>query len=125
MSYQSELVAMPNGLNLDEVRLKFLEGFALARLRKSILYTGAATLAGDVDLALADCTSAAFSLTLPAAPVDGDNYEFMKLDPTANVLTIARNGKTINGATADKTIATQFGTLRLTWSAAANTWASR
>lgn len=124
MSYQSELVAMPNTLNADEVRLKFLEGLALARLRKSILYTGAATLAGDVDLALADCTTAAFTLTLPAAPVDGDHYEFMKLD-NVNTLTIGRNGKNINGVAADKTIATQFGALRLTWSAAANTWASR
>ena len=62
------------------------------------------------DRLLADtATTAAFTITLPSAPAVGDEIHI--LDSAANFdaanLTIARNGKKIQGATADLTITTE------------------
>jgi len=62
------------------------------------------------DRLLADtATSGAFTITLPSAPAVGDEIHI--LDSAANFdnanLTVARNGKKIQGATADLTITTE------------------
>ena len=62
------------------------------------------------DRLLADtATTAAFTITLPSAPAVGDEIHI--LDSAANFdnanLTVARNGKKIQGATADLTITTE------------------
>lgn len=124
MSFRGELVPIPNTLNLDEVRLAILEGLALARVPTPILLNGAHDLDGDADLVLADCTSAGFTVNLPATPVDGDEYEFILVSAT-NTLTIGRNGKDINGAGSNVTISTQWASKRLTWSADLDSWVSR
>lgn len=125
MSDLSGLVAIPNTLNLDQMRSKVLEGFSACRKQKPMLLTGAYTLAGDADIVLADLTSAAFDVTLPASPQDGDRYEFVKVDASGNALTIGRNGKNINGAAANVTISTQWAAKVLTWSTSLNSWVSR
>lgn len=124
MSDLSGLVSMPGSLNLTQLRATALEGFALARRETILLKTGAHTLAGDADVVLADCAAGSFTITLPAAPVDGDDYEFI-LVSAVNTLTIGRNAKNINGAAADVTISTQWASKRLTWSASLNSWVSR
>jgi len=55
-----------------------------------------------------DTTSAAFTVTLPAAPVIGDFISFIDYAQTfdTNNLTIGRNGKPIQGSAADLTVAT-------------------
>jgi hypothetical protein len=55
-----------------------------------------------------DTTSAAFTVTLPAAPVIGDFISFIDYAQTfdTNNLTIGRNGKLIQGSAADLTVAT-------------------
>ncbi len=50
---------------------------------------------------LADTTAGAFAITLPAAPTDGEIHNVKKISADANVLTIARNGKNIEGGAAD------------------------
>jgi len=62
------------------------------------------------DRLLADtATTAAFTITLPSAPAVGDEIHI--LDSAANFdsanLTVARNGKKIQGATADLTLTTE------------------
>lgn len=124
MSFRGEIVPIPNTLNLDEVRLAFLEGLASARMRTVLSLTGAHDLDGDADLVLADCASAGFTVNLPPTPVDGDEYEFMLVSAT-NTLTIGRNGKNINGAGSNVTISTQWASKRLTWSEDLDSWVSR
>jgi hypothetical protein len=55
-----------------------------------------------------DTTIAAFTVTLPAAPVIGDFISFIDYAQTfdTNNLTIGRNGKLIQGSAADLTVAT-------------------
>lgn len=126
MSDQSGLVSLPNTLNVDSVRANVLLGLGKARLKTVLRITGAVTLDGLQDEVWADLTTAAFAATLPPTPADGDHYEFTKTDATANALTIGRNGKNINGAAADVTLSTQWGSKRLTYSSAAPAgWWSR
>lgn len=125
MSFRGALVSIPNTLNLDEVRLAFLEGLSLARVLTVLSLSGAHDLDGDADLILADCGGGSFTVNLPLAPaVDGDSYEFM-LVSASGTLTIGRNGETINGAASDATVATQWTSKRATWSADLDTWVVR
>ena len=97
-------------------------GLGKAKLRTVVRYTsGPQTLAGTADLVMCAGT---FTVNLPAAPLDGDEYVFVQESSSAT-LTIGRNGKTINGAAADVTVATQWAGKTLTWGATANTWWSR
>ena len=54
-------------------------------------------------------TSGAITLTLPGSPTIGDEISFIDYAGTfdTNNLTVARNGKKINGATSDLTVATE------------------
>ena len=54
-------------------------------------------------------TSGAITLTLPGSPTIGDEVSFVDYAGTfdSNALTIGRNGKKINGATADLTVSTE------------------
>jgi hypothetical protein len=67
-------------------------------LVKTSNYTG---VAGDK--ILADVTSGAFTITLPASPSDGDSISVQAERGTfaSHNLTIGRNGETINGASAN------------------------
>lgn len=50
-----------------------------------------------------DCTGGALTLNLPASPTVGDRIEFAEVGSSTNVLTIGRNTKKIDGASADVT----------------------
>ena len=81
-----------------------INGFA----KRWVAYTANFTaVAGD--RILADTSGGAFTVTLPASPAVGDEIHI--LDSAAsfdnNNLTVARNGKKIQGATADLTITTE------------------
>ena len=70
-------------------------GLQLATVTK----TGTYTIATSDHTVFADATSAAFTLTLPAAAA-GLRFEIVKIDSGANIVTIDGNGsETINGAT--------------------------
>lgn len=74
--------------------------------------SGTATLSqASAPVVLTDTTSAAFTLTLPAAPVTGE--WFIIVDDTGqwntHNLTIGRNGKNIDGAAANLTLSNQWG----------------
>lgn len=62
-----------------------------------------ATTAANNSRYVADTTSAAFTITLPATPANGDYIELVDAKGTwaTNNLTIARNGSTINGLAQD------------------------
>ena len=85
-----------------------------------------ATTATPFKQYLVDTTSAAFTVTLPAAPAAGDYVYFMDAgDWTTNNLTVARNGKTIEGTADDlvfnvKGILVQMVYDGATWQVASN-----
>lgn len=118
--------AISNGQsNASAIRLGLLASLGKCRLLTVVRYTsGPQTLAGNADLVTCDCASGSFTVNFPAAPLDGDTYEFYK-ETASNTLTIGRNGKTIDFAAADSTLTSAQGHRMFTWSAAANTWISR
>lgn len=75
--------------------------------------TGAATI-GVHNVILADATSAAFTLTLPAAATaTGRKYTVKKIDSAAHSVTLAGNGaETIDGSNT-VAISSQWGVLRV------------
>ena len=72
---------------------------------------------------LADSTSAVFTVTLPAAPTEGDVITIA--DKTGqfatNNVTVARNSNNINGAAADLVLNVANAVVRLIWSGNATT----
>jgi hypothetical protein len=72
-----------------------------ARVTKTASYTLTTTdYAVDVDT-----TAGAVTITLPASPTNGAQYVITKITTDANVLTIGRNGKKLQGASANVTTA--------------------
>jgi hypothetical protein len=66
----------------------------------------------------ADTSAIAYSLTLPASPAVGDQIAIVKFG--ANVLTVVRNGNTINAIAEDMTISSPYGGCELIWTG--TTW---
>jgi hypothetical protein len=102
------------------VGLKTTGGLVLTRVSKTAAYT---LTAADYAIS-ADATTAGFTLSLLAAPTDGQYYEVTKVDATANVVTIAGNGHNINGA-ATKTLTAQWATARLQYDATLGQWIAK
>ena len=71
-----------------------------------------------------DTSSGVVTATLPASPSAGDDVRFIDVSATfdTNNLTIARNGKKIQGATSDLTVATERAGLGLVFSGDTNGW---
>lgn len=96
-----------NAANLALVNTIDVTGGSSGLLRewakKSTAYT-----ARSGDRILADTTAGAWTLTLPASPVDGTEVWVQDWNDTfaTNNLTIGRNGSTIGGVAADITIST-------------------
>ena len=67
---------------------------------------------------LADATSAAFSVTLPASPLTGQVVNVKKIDASANAVTVAGNGKNIDGA-ASQSLAAQWAKLQIQYNGTA------
>lgn len=93
-------------VNLNNLFLKAVGGLAMRTQTKSTNYT---LLNADLVI-LADATSAAFTLTLPAANANsGQVYQIKKIDSTVNLVTIARAGSdTFEGGATSIAILTQF-----------------
>lgn len=105
--------------------------FSLAPAFATQSVTGTATLgAASAPVVLTDTTAAAFTLTLPAIPVTGE--WFILIDDTgkwdASALTVAPNGKNIDGSASSQVLTTQWGKLWLYydgtawWTLAAGAW---
>ena len=67
---------------------------------------------------LCDATSSAFVVTLTASPAQGENYTIKKIDSTANAITLAGNGKNIDGA-ASQTIPAQWNAITVVYNGTA------
>ncbi len=69
-------------------------------------------------------TSGAITLTLPGSPTIGDEVSFVDYAGTfdSNALTIGRNGKKINGATADLTVSTERAANTLVYTDTTQGW---
>ena len=74
---------------------------------QSVITTGTTAVAGNGYFC--NTTGGAFTLTLPSSPTIGDEVSFIDYAGTfdTNNLTVARNGKNINGSAADLTVATE------------------
>lgn len=83
--------------------------------------TGATTL-GSFDMYnFCDATTAAFTVTLPASAVNGSFYQIMKVDVSANAVTVSGNGANINGA-ASQSLAAQFAKITVVFDSTAAAW---
>ena len=71
-----------------------------------------------------DTSSSAITATLPASPTAGDTVRFIDLSATfdTNNLTVARNGKKIQGDASDMTIATERAGFALVFSGDTQGW---
>lgn len=76
--------------------------------------TAAYTLTKSDYIVEGNATTAAFSLTLPAAPVTGQVYYIVRTNSGANNLTIDGNGKNINGS-ATLVLTTQYEAAQLVY----------
>ena len=85
--------------------------------------TGAYT-AFPGDKIFANTASAAFTITLPAAPAVGDEVRFVDLANSfdTNNLTVGRNSLKIDGQTSDLTVATEGAAFSLVYSGATYGW---
>lgn len=70
---------------------------------------------------LADTSGGGFTITLPASPTTGDIYIVRKVS-ASNTLTIARNGKNINGAASDLSVTTDGEVNRLQYDSTSGSW---
>lgn len=70
---------------------------------------------------LADTAGGNFTITLPASPTAGDIYIVRKVS-ASNTLTIARNGKNINGAASDLSVTTDGEVNRLQYDSTSGSW---
>ena len=71
-----------------------------------------------------DTSSSAITATLPASPTAGDTVRFIDLSATfdTNNLTVARNGKNIQGDASDMTVATERAGFALVFSGDTQGW---
>ena len=72
-------------------------------------------------------TAGAITLTLPGSPTIGDEVSFIDYAGTfdTNNLTVARNGKNINGSAADLTVATERAANTLVYTDTTQGWLLR
>lgn len=76
--------------------------------------TGNYTMTASDVVVLANASGGGFTLTLPtAASGAGNRYYIKKIDTTGNVVTIGRNGASIDGVAADQTIGVPYQCLML------------
>lgn len=73
-------------------------GLQISRFKTTEAKTVAFTAAEDADVYLCSASGGAYTGLLPASPVAGDTYCFVKTDASANAVTVGGNGKNINGA---------------------------
>ena len=71
-----------------------------------------------------DTNGGAFTITLPSAPATGDVIRFFDLRKTfdSNALTIGRNGKLIQGDSADMTVSSEGAAFDLVYSGDSYGW---
>ncbi len=69
------------------------------------------TLTDSDNVIYVDATSGAITITYPASPLTGKEYEIIKIDSSANVVTLAGNGNNINGQSTQP-LSSQFDAVR-------------
>ena len=92
----------------------FVQAAAASPLYSNSVKTTAYTVLLSDNVILANASGAGFTITLPAAPSSGQNVTIKKIDASANAVTIAGNGFTIDGA-ASVNIGYQYNTLDLVY----------
>jgi hypothetical protein len=80
--------------------------------------TSAYPVTANDDIILCDATSGAFSVTLLASPTAGMNFTIKKIDVSANAITIAGNGKNIDGA-ASQSVPAQWNSMTVVYNGTA------
>ena len=80
--------------------------------------------AHPVEQLFVDTNGGAFTITLPSAPATGDVIRFFDLRKTfdSNALTIGRNGKLIQGDSADMTVSSEGAAFDLVYSGDSYGW---
>lgn len=94
-----------------------------AGARRRSVQSVAATLELDAtqDVVLADATSGAYDVDLDAAPADEEQYTVVKVDASANAVTINGNGKNINGSPT-LALASQWDRATVVYDAGTTAW---
>jgi len=68
------------------------------RIGARTLSTAVTLTANDAEHLYLDASTAGFTVTLPAAPYEGQTYHFSENANSANAVLIDGNGKNVNGA---------------------------
>lgn len=68
------------------------------KIKAIVSKTTTYTVTANDETVEGNATTAAFTISLPAAPANGEFHSFIKTDSTGNLVTISGNGKNINGA---------------------------
>ena len=89
---------------------------------QAVITTGTTAVAGNGYFC--NTTGGGFTLTLPSSPTIGDEVSFVDYAGTfdTNNLTVARNGKNINGSAADLTVATERAANTLVYTDGTQGW---
>jgi len=91
---------------------------AKARTITAAAKTAAYPVTTADEIILCDATSGAFAVTLTASPVAGETYTIKKIDSSVNAITVAGNGKNIDGA-ANQTLPAQWNAITVVYNGTA------
>ncbi len=89
--------------------------------KREVTKTANYTLTDNDVKCFADATSGAITITLPAFPYLRKEYEVIKIDSSANAVTISGNGNNVNGL-ASQSLISQYDSVRLSYHDSAGAW---
>lgn len=96
-------------------------GYERGFSKKPLGVTAAETVGAGYFFVDANASGGAFTVTLEAAPIDGQMHAIAKADASGNAVTVSGNGKNINGAST-QVLSAQYDAITIIYSGSADEW---